>query len=382
MRLLLFVYLFCFQVAADQSMLVKKQHFTLPAYTTVNGQTIAPVNVGWEAYGQLNKDKSNAILITHYFTGNSHAAGVYSEQDSQPGYWDAIIGPNKAIDTNKYFVISVDSLANISPFDPNVITTGPATVNPQTGKPYGLSFPVVQVEDFVAIQKQLLEALGIEKLHAVIGASMGAMQATAWAVNHPEMVNKLLHVIGSVGHDIFAQATLARWSAPIILDPAWQNGHYALDQQPKSGLVRALMNITQDALHYDYLQQQVLPKNNLVTESVISPMPIVSWLSARAEARSKYMDANSLLYLVRASQLFLANEQYTTALQANNIPTLFLPADNDLLLIPQRIEEAVKTLNKTTQHTNIKHLAGPYGHLNGVVAISQAASDIKQFLEN
>lgn len=123
----------------SETLLVEKQAFEIADFATQSGKTISPVRVGWEAYGTLNADKSNAILITHFFSGTSHAAGKYQPEDAVAGYWDAIIGPGKAIDTNKFYVISVDTLVNANVFDPNVITTGPATINPATGKPWGLS---------------------------------------------------------------------------------------------------------------------------------------------------------------------------------------------------------------------------------------------------
>ena len=171
--------------------LVKKQRFELASFTTQNGAELKQVQVGWEAYGQLNADKSNVILITHYFSGTSHAAGRYQAKDAAPGYWDAIIGPGKAIDTNRFYVISVDTLANANVKDPHVITTGPASINPATGKRYGLSFPVVTITDFVEVQKALLDSLGIHKLHAVVGASMGSFQAIEWAQRYPERVQRL-----------------------------------------------------------------------------------------------------------------------------------------------------------------------------------------------
>ena len=132
----------------------------------MSGVTLSQVDVGWESYGTLNKAKDNVVLITHYFSGTSHAAGKYKADDALAGYWDALIGPGKAIDTNKYFVISSDTLVNANWHDPNVITTGPASTNPATGKPYGLDFPVVTITDFVEVQKRLLDSLGINKLHA------------------------------------------------------------------------------------------------------------------------------------------------------------------------------------------------------------------------
>src|SRR5215510_8593789 len=183
--------------AAAQDLMTEKKTFELPSYTTTGGKTIKNVRVGWESYGQLNTDKSNAILITHFFSGTSHAAGKYKPDDKAAGYWDAIIGPGKAIDTNTYYVISADTLVNLNAKDPNVVTTGPASVNPDTGKPYALSFPVVTIRDFVNVQKALLESLGIKQLHAVMGASMGALQAYEWASSYPEMVGKVVPVIGA-----------------------------------------------------------------------------------------------------------------------------------------------------------------------------------------
>ena len=161
-------------------LIVEKKTFEMPSYTTVTGETIKSVKVGWEATGTLNADKSNAILITQYFSGTSHAFGKYAASDKAAGYWDAVIGPGKAIDTNKYYILSSDTLVNANTKMPNVVTTGPASINPDTGKPYGLSFPVVSIKDFVRVQKALIDSLGIKKLKAVMGASMGGLQAYEW----------------------------------------------------------------------------------------------------------------------------------------------------------------------------------------------------------
>ena len=128
-------------------MIVAKKVFELPEMITISGRTIKNVRVGWESYGELNADKSNAILICHFFAGTSHAAGKYAASDPLPGYWDAIIGPGKAIDTKKYFVFSSDTLVNLNARDPHVVTTGPASINPDTGRTYGLDFPLVTIRD-------------------------------------------------------------------------------------------------------------------------------------------------------------------------------------------------------------------------------------------
>ncbi len=134
---------------------VEKKVFTLPSYTTVGGKTLKNVRVGYETYGKLNAAGDNAIFVPHFFTATSHAAGKYAPTDAAPGYWDPIIGAGRPIDTDKYFVISADALVNLNTKDPNVTTTGPSTINPETGKPWGMAFPVVTFRDTVRVHKAL-----------------------------------------------------------------------------------------------------------------------------------------------------------------------------------------------------------------------------------
>lgn len=225
--------------------LVEKKVFTMPSLTTLGGKTIRDVRIGFESYGELNARGDNAILIAHYFSGTSHAAGMYAPTDAEPGYWDAIIGPGKAIDTNRYFVVSADTLANLNTGDPYMVTTGPASINPDTGKPYGMTFPIVTIRDFVSVQKALLDSLGVRKLHAVAGPSMGSMQAMEWAVAYPDMVERVVAVIpAGLEADPYLVATLNVWMAPIRLDPAWNNGDYYGNAAPSKGLAMALKAIT------------------------------------------------------------------------------------------------------------------------------------------
>ena len=157
-----------------------------------------------------------------------------------PGYWDAIIGPGKPLDTNKYFIISSDTLVNLNAKDPNTITTGPASINPDTGKPYGMRFPIVTIRDFVNVQKALLEHLGIRSLHAVAGASMGALQAFEWASAYPAWVKRVVAVIGGAEENAFLIGWLNLWAAPIRLDPDWNNGDYYGRAEPIRGQGRRM----------------------------------------------------------------------------------------------------------------------------------------------
>lgn len=371
------------QLGAADSLLVTKQAFEIAHFKTQNGQVIHPVRVGWEAYGTLNADKSNVILITHFFSGTSHAAGKYQPEDAVAGYWDAIIGPGKAIDTNKFYVISVDTLVNANVYDPNVITTGPATINPATGKPWGLSFPVVTIADFVEVQRQLLDSLGIEQLHAVIGPSMGSFQAIEWAVRYPERVQRLIPVIGSAFIDAWAAVRLERWAYPIKQDPAWRNGDYYDHGQPLQGLTTALAYITQDALYPTAFNARFAsPSGDEAPHTdILAPFSAWQQLLAQAEQRARLQDANHILYLVRASQLFRAGmgDNWQEALSKVNTKTLFLPASGDQLLLPAMSKQSAAAL--PAGQVSYAEIPGDWGHLDGVVNISAVADKISRFLQ-
>ena len=199
---------------AAEELLVEKREFVTEDFTTVGGETIQEVRVGWEAYGELNAARNSVVLITHFFLGTSHAAGRWNTDDPEPGYWDAAIDPGNAIDTERFYVvISSDTLVNANVHDEHVITTGPADVNAATGKPWGMDFPVVTIRDFVEIQRRLLDSLGIDKLYAVVGASMGSFEAIEWAVTYPERVERVVPVIGG--------ARMGAWEIALIDSWAW-----------------------------------------------------------------------------------------------------------------------------------------------------------------
>ena len=373
------------QAAYADTMLVEKQTFTTHDYKTVNGKSINTINIGWEAYGKLNAQKDNVILITHFFSGNSHAAGKYKTTDPLPGYWDAIIGPGKAIDTDKYFVISSDTLVNASAYDPNVITTGPATINPDTGKPWGLDFPVVTIRDFVEVQKRLLDSLGIKKLHAVVGASMGSFQALEWSVAYPDMVERMASVIGAGKMDPWTVSALEQWAIPIKLDKHWNNGDYYGKTLPMDGLAATLGLITQTAMHPIIFNASHPGFNNWEQgprANIRDTFSVSKWLDTHARTRAKLQDANHILYLVRASQLFIAghNGDFENSLKQVKAKTLFLPSTNDLLLVPAMAKQVHDTLKARGHDTQYDEIPGGWGHLNGIFTIKEKADVLKSFL--
>lgn len=373
-------------LADDSVGLVDKQVFSTQNFSTYNGQQIAEVKIGWEAYGELNAAKDNVILITHFFSGNSHAAGRYTENDALPGYWDALIGPGKTIDTNTYYVISSDTLVNQEPHNPMVTTTGPASLNPATGEPYALDFPVVTIRDFVNVQKALLDSLGVTRLHAVVGASMGSLQALDWAAAYPDFVERVISVIGAGAVDPWTIATLQQWANPIIADPNWNNGNYYHGDAPVDGLRQALGMVTLQAMHPEMFNQIYASSSARETaplHDIRENFAVVNQLNAAATARTTFADANHLLYLVRANQLFMAGfaEDLATGLSPVNAKTLFLPATNDLLLQPYLARQAHTTLLELGKESIYEEIDGPWGHLNGVYMLEQKAGLITEFLD-
>jgi homoserine O-acetyltransferase len=366
--------------------IVEKKVFSMPSYTTFGGRTIRDVKVGWESYGTLNAARDNAIIVPHFFTGNSHAAGKYKAEDAAAGYWDSIIGPGKPLDTDKFFVVSVDSLVNLNTKDPNTTTTGPASVNPETGKPYGMSFPIVTMRDFVNVQKALLDSLGVQKVYAAVGASMGALQSLEWAAAYPDFVARVVPVIGIAEMNSFGIKRLSLWSAPILIDPNWNNGDYYGKAEPMAGLAMALKEVTLDAGHWGWADttfgRKLAAEGKSPLDAWDNKYAIEATLDNVGAARAKLSDANSFLYLVRANQLFTVGHKDTleAGLAQIKAKALFVPAKSDLLLVPDYARRAVEILRKQGKTAEIFEMEGDRGHLEGVLNIAKAGEPIRRFL--
>jgi homoserine O-acetyltransferase len=222
-------------------MLTKKHVFKSDTFKLECGRTI-PIQVGYETFGTLNDAQDNAVLIPHYFMASSHCAGKYRESDTLPGYWDDMIGPGKAVDTNKYFVISSDNLCNCNAYDPFVYTSGPASINPDTGKPYAMDFPLPTIGDMVNSEKALLDSLGIQHVRVVMGASMGGMIAYEWAVRYPDFIDKIIPIIACPRHPSMGSVLVLQPAIRIaMLDPKWNKGnYYGQKEQPEESLSLAM----------------------------------------------------------------------------------------------------------------------------------------------
>jgi len=366
--------------------IVEKKTFSIAAYPTVGGTTIKNVRVGYETYGTLNAGKDNVILVAHFYSGNSHAAGRYTETDPTPGYWDAVIGSGKPVDTDRFLVVSSDTLVNLNVKDPKTITTGPASINPDTGRPYGMSFPIVTMRDFVNVQKALLDSLGVKKLHAVMGASMGAIQSFEWAAAYPDVVERIVPVIGAAELNAYGIGWLNVWAAPIMLDPRWKGGDYYGGEEPVEGLALALKTVTLHARHYGWASSAFGRKwaaaDRDPAKSWDNKFAIEETLDKIALARARVSDANSFLYLAKANQLFVTGhrgslEEGLRDVRAN---VLLVPAKSDLLLFPDYSRQVAEILKKQGKPVQYFEIEGEGGHLDGVVSIAKAGEVIRKFL--
>jgi homoserine O-acetyltransferase/O-succinyltransferase len=371
-------------IASDAlaQLFTEKKFFTLPQYTTQGGKQIKNVRVGYETYGTLNARGDNAVFVAHFFSGTSHAAGRYKADDKAAGYWDAIIGPGKAIDSDKYFVVSADTLVNLNVKSPAVGTTGPATINPDTGKPYGSSFPVVTMGDSVRVHKALLDSLGVRRLQAVAGASGGSIQAMEWAALYPDFVERVIHVIGP-GLDIhpYVIGLLDLWMMPIKLDPNWKGGDYFGGAEPAEGVAQALKTVTLTALHFGWAEKvhgyKWAAEGKNPAEAMANLFAIEDSLYKTGQARAGATDAAHFVWMAKANQLYnLEKEQ--SRIKAK---VLFLPSKTDLIFPPELSRKWADKLRAQGNHVELYEIEGSSGHLDGLNSIGKVADPIRAFLQ-
>lgn len=363
-------------------LITEKRFYTLPQYTTVGGKTIKNVRVGYETYGTLNAAGDNAVFIPHFFSGTSHAAGRYKADEKAAGYWDAIIGPGKAIDTDKYFVVSADTLLNLNVKSPMVGTAGPATINPDTGKPYGSSFPVVTMRDFVRVHKTLLDSLGVRKLRAVAGASGGSIQAMEWGAAYPELVERVIHVIGpGLEFPPYSIALLDVWTVPIKMDANWKGGDYFGGAEPTAGLAQALKIVTVTTVHFSWAEKlyghKWATEGNNPADAMGSFFAIEDALDKSGQARAAANDAAHFMWLVKANQLYNLDKE-AARIRAK---VLFLPAKTDLLFPPDLSRRAADRLRSQGNQVELYEIDGTSGHLDGIFSIGKVADQIRAFME-
>jgi homoserine O-acetyltransferase/O-succinyltransferase len=361
--------------------LVEKKVFTMPTYTTVGGTTLNDVKVGYETYGKLNAAGDNVIFVPHFFTANSHAAGKYRESDGTSGYWDPIIGSGRPIDTDKYFVVSADTLVNLNTKDPNTTTTGPATINPDTAKPWGMTFPVVTYKDSVRVHKALLDSLGVTKLQATAGASGGSIQAMQWAAEYPDFVLRVVHVIGP-GFAIhpYVIELVDEWILPIKLDPKWNNGDYYGREEPQDELAQALKIVTISTRAFGWAEKTFGYKWADPVKDPAAAMDnrfaIEDTLNKAGAARAKSIDANSMIYMAKANQLYNLGDDVKKMKAA----ILFVPAASDGVFPPELSKRAAEMYRAQGGVAEVAVIDGDGGHLDGVFNVAKQGEAIRAFL--
>lgn len=371
-------------------MIVKKETFELDRLELCCGATLEQVRVGYETYGTLSPTQDNAILICHFLSGASHAAGRYSETDVVPGYWDAVIGPGKPFDTDRYFIVSSDTLCNLNAKDPRVVTTGPASPDPKTGKPYGMSFPIVTIRDFINVQHSLIRSLGVEWLHGVAGPSMGGFQALEWAIAYPEMVKRAILVIsaGELHPWVIMMPGYVAETA-IRLDPNWQKGDYYGKEEPRDGLALAFTALTMMALSQPWadrtLGRALANPERSPADALNNRFLIEAEIEKAASERAALADANSFIYLARANALYRAGigfDSLDEALERIRAKILLIPSSSDLFLPPYQSQKLLGALQQAGVRASSFELESDWGHLAGVLEIHKAEEILRTFLES
>lgn len=327
------------------------------------GRTLHHYQIVYETYGQLNTQRSNAILICHALSGNQHAAGYNSPDDKKPGWWDAIIGPGKAIDTNRFFVVCPNNIGGCHG------STGPNSINLETSHPFGPDFPVVTVRDWVKTQQQLGSHLGIQQWAAVIGGSLGGMQALQWSIDYPDQLRHAVVIASApkLSSQNIAFNEIARQA--IMSDPDFHQGHYySQGSYPKRGVSLARM-----LGHVTYLSDSAMGekfgrelRNGNFNFDFDIEFQIESYLRYQGQVFSEKFDANTYLLMTKALDYFDPAEPYNSNLAAALAPAtckfLVISFTTDWRFSPERSEELVKAMLEGKKSVSYAKIDAPQGH--------------------
>lgn len=326
------------------------------------GRDLGPIEVAYETYGNLNDARDNAVLICHALSGDAHVAGYHDKEDNKPGWWDIMVGPGKGVDTDKFFVICCNILGGCKG------TTGPSSTNAETGKPWGLDFPVITIEDMVKVEKRLTEYLGIEKLLAVIGGSMGGMQVLEWTVRYPDSVAAAIPIATTTRLNAQSIAFDAVGRSAILADPNFQGGQYHQGPGPDRGLAIARM-----VGHITYLSEQgmhakfgrELRDANKYSYDFGNEFSVETYLDYQGRAFVERFDANSYLYITKAMDYYDLAAQHGNLQEAfKNVQASFLliSFSSDWLFTPQQSRQIVDALLANHKQVSYCDVNSPYGH--------------------
>jgi homoserine O-acetyltransferase len=342
-----------------------------------SGRTLGPVTLAYETYGKLNRDKTNAILVAHALSGDAHAAGLH-EGDSAPGWWEVMIGPGKAFDTERYFVICSNVLGGCKG------STGPSSTHPLTGKPYGLDFPVITIADMVEAQRHLVDHLGIEKLLCVTGGSMGGMQALQWVASYGERVRSAIPIATALKHSPQQIAFDEVVRQSIMADPAWRQGEYYKYGQPDKGLAVARM-----IGHITFMSDQSMEekfsrrlRNGQYNFDFKAEFEVEGYLRNRGDNFVRRFDANSYLYITKAMDYFdLSGGRLIP--NGKVLPTRFLVISfkSDWLYPSYQSQEIARELKMKQADATYCELPSTYGHDAFLLEVEGQTTLIRHFLD-
>jgi len=364
---------------------IKKQYFTFAEDSPMpldSGERLGPITLAYETYGQLNADRSNAILICHALSGDSHAAGYYTEADKGPGWWDSCIGPGKAFDTDRFFIICSNVIGGCQG------STGPESINPATGEPYGLNFPVVTIGDMVRAQRHLIDHLGIVKLLAVAGGSMGGMQVLQWTVSYPNRMHAAIPLATTASHSPMLIAFSEVGRQAIYADPNWNGGDYYDKQAPNAGLAVARMvghitYLSEESMHQKFsrrLQEREQYGYDFQTE-----FEIESYLRYNGLRFTERFDANTYLYVTKAMDYFDLSDGHASLTEAftssNHITYLVVSFTSDWLYPTYHSKEMVSALMAAGADVTYCDLQSTWGHDAFLLEVETMNNLLSDFLE-
>ncbi|MFC2141315.1 homoserine O-acetyltransferase [Acidobacteriota bacterium] len=366
--------------------LVEKRFFTFghPPDELIleNKIRLGPITLAYETNGSLNKCKSNAVMVFHALSGNSHAAGYYSDTDDKPGWWDNMIGPGKGIDTDKYFVICCNIIGSCYG------STGPNSINPTTGQPYALKFPLFTISDVVKTQKRLLDHLGIDRLLYLVGGSIGGMQAIEWAMAYPDTVGSVIPIASTCKRSALSIGLSEAQRQAIMADPHWNQGNYYDGPRPEKGLALARMighisYLSEDSMHRKFGRR--LQENNAFKYDFSTDFEVESYLHYQGKKFVERFDANSYLYLTKASDYFDPGEQrgggsLVKAFSQATAKFLVISFSSDWLYPTAQSKEMVQAMKKAGLDVSFCEIETDFGHDSFLLAHEQLTKLISGFL--
>ena len=349
-----------------------------------SGFNLKDFQIAFKTFGNLNANKDNAILICHALTGDQYVSET-NPITKKDGWWSRMVGVNKPIDTKKYYVICSNVIGGCAG------TTGPKEINFQTNVPYGREFPAVTVRDMVKIQNYLIETLSIEKLFAVVGGSMGAMQALQWTIDYPQKIQNVIHIAGALKHSAQNIAFHEVGRQAIMNDPNWNKGGYNKNNIiPERGLAVARMiahitYLSDDAMHRKFGRK--LQSRDIISFGFDADFQIESYLRYQGRSFVERFDANSYLYLTRAMDYFDLEKKFSTAIEFSPIPNqhiryLIISFTSDWLFPTSENRKIVKTLNYFTRNVSFTEIETDKGHDSFLLDEPELDSIIKGFLDN